>query len=141
MELKEKLVSSFMAFEEKIDVDSELHNVRTSAFKNFENKGFPTKKDKPFEVYSKETSNWTPGNYLYFDPETANLLAQNNYSDKTAGQKYDDLTGDIHYGWIFGWPSKIATFFGCLVAASLPITGFYIWWGRKNKNKKKNKNK
>jgi Fe-S cluster assembly protein SufD len=39
MELKEKLVSSFMAFEEQIDVHSELHDVRTTAIKNFENKG------------------------------------------------------------------------------------------------------
>ena len=38
MELKEKLISSFMAFEEKIDVNSDLHNVRTSAIKNFEHK-------------------------------------------------------------------------------------------------------
>lgn len=33
MELKEKLVSSFMAFEEQIDVNSDLHEVRTSAIK------------------------------------------------------------------------------------------------------------
>ena len=44
MELKEKLIASFMAFEEKIDTHSELHEVRTLAIKNFENKGFPTKK-------------------------------------------------------------------------------------------------
>ena len=36
MELKEKLVSSFMAFEEQIDVNSDLHELRTSAIKNFE---------------------------------------------------------------------------------------------------------
>jgi hypothetical protein len=34
-----------MAFE-RIDVHSELYDVRTS-HKNFENKGFPTKKTKP----------------------------------------------------------------------------------------------
>ena len=45
MELKEKLISSFMAFEEQIDVHSDLHDLRTAAIKNFENKGFPTKKD------------------------------------------------------------------------------------------------
>ena len=44
MDLKEKLVASFMAFEEQIDVHSALHDVRTSAIKNFENKGFPSKK-------------------------------------------------------------------------------------------------
>ncbi|TRX11562.1 Fe-S cluster assembly protein SufD [Flavobacterium gawalongense] len=52
MELKEKLLSSFMAFEERIDVQSELHDVRTSAIKNFENKGFPTKKDEAWKYTS-----------------------------------------------------------------------------------------
>jgi Fe-S cluster assembly protein SufD len=52
MELKEKLLSSFMAFEESIDVQTELHDVRTSAIKNFENKGFPTKKDEAWKYTS-----------------------------------------------------------------------------------------
>ncbi len=52
MELKEKLVSSFMAFEEQIDVTSQLHDVRTSAIKNFENKGFPTKKEEAWKYTS-----------------------------------------------------------------------------------------
>jgi Fe-S cluster assembly protein SufD len=52
MELKEKLLSSFMAFEERIDVLSELHDLRTSAIKNFENKGFPTKKDEAWKYTS-----------------------------------------------------------------------------------------
>ena len=33
MELKEKLLSSFMAFEEQIDVNSDLHEVRTLKIK------------------------------------------------------------------------------------------------------------
>ena len=52
MELKEKLLSSFMAFEEQIDVNSDLHEVRTSAIKNFENKGFPTKKEESWKYTS-----------------------------------------------------------------------------------------
>ena len=52
MDLKEKLVSSFMAFEEQIDVHSKLHDVRTSAIKNFENKGFPTKKEEAWKYTS-----------------------------------------------------------------------------------------
>ena len=55
MELKEKLLSSFMAFEEQIDVTSELHDVRTSAIKNFENKGFPTKKEEAWKYTSLNT--------------------------------------------------------------------------------------
>lgn len=52
MELKEKLISSFMAFEEKVDVTAELHDIRTSAIKNFENKGFPTKKEEAWKYTS-----------------------------------------------------------------------------------------
>lgn len=52
MELKEKLISSFMAFEEKVDVGTELHDLRTSALKNFEAKGFPTKKEEAWKYTS-----------------------------------------------------------------------------------------
>ncbi|REG89531.1 Fe-S cluster assembly protein SufD [Winogradskyella sediminis] len=44
MELKEKLVSSFMAFEDTVDVHSTIHDIRTEAIKSFEAEGFPTKK-------------------------------------------------------------------------------------------------
>ncbi|WP_300569313.1 Fe-S cluster assembly protein SufD [Flavobacterium sp.] len=52
MELKEKLIASFMAFEEKIDTRSELHEVRSQAIKNFESKGFPTKKEESWKYTS-----------------------------------------------------------------------------------------
>lgn len=52
MELKEKLLSSFMAFEEQVDVTSEVHDVRTLALKNFENKGFPSKKEEAWKYTS-----------------------------------------------------------------------------------------
>ncbi len=44
-----------MAFEEKIDVTTELHDIRTSAIKNFENKGFPTKKEEAWKYTSLNT--------------------------------------------------------------------------------------
>ncbi|MEI6866273.1 Fe-S cluster assembly protein SufD [Flavicella sp.] len=54
MELKEKLVSSFLAFENKveIDIDSNVHEIRSKAFNNFENLGFPTKKDEEWKYTS-----------------------------------------------------------------------------------------
>ena len=42
--LKEKLLSSFIAFEEQKNVDSYVHGIRTKAIKKFEQEGFPTKK-------------------------------------------------------------------------------------------------
>ncbi len=41
-----------MAFEEKIDIQSELHELRSNAIKNFENKGFPTKKEEAWKYTS-----------------------------------------------------------------------------------------
>ena len=41
-----------MAFEERVDVHTELHNIRTEAIKNFENKGFPTKKEESWKYTS-----------------------------------------------------------------------------------------
>ena len=55
MELKEKLLTSFMAFEEKIDFHPELHEVRSQAIKNFEIKGFPTKKEEAWKYTSLNT--------------------------------------------------------------------------------------
>ncbi len=52
MDLKEKLLSSFLAFEQKVDINSTLHDVRTDALKVFENKGFPTKKEEAWKYTS-----------------------------------------------------------------------------------------
>ncbi|MGB5819979.1 MAG: Fe-S cluster assembly protein SufD [Saonia sp.] len=52
MDLKEKLVSSFMAFESNVDVDHPVHDIRSEAIKNFEGKGFPTKKDEAWKYTS-----------------------------------------------------------------------------------------
>jgi uncharacterized iron-regulated membrane protein len=40
---------------------------------------------------------------------------------------------DVHTGAIGGLPTKILAFFASLIAASLPLTGFTIWYGRKKK--------
>ena len=44
MKLSEKLLSSFLAFELDININSPLHNIRTDAIKRFEKLGFPNKK-------------------------------------------------------------------------------------------------
>ena len=52
MDLKDKLLSSYMAFEEKFDENSSLHETRNLAIKNFENKGFPSKKEEAWKYTS-----------------------------------------------------------------------------------------
>jgi len=44
MELREKILSSYVAFENGVNINSDLHDIRTKALQNFEELGFPTKK-------------------------------------------------------------------------------------------------
>ena len=44
MELKDKLLSSYVAFENRVDINSDIHEIRSKAFQNFERLGFPSKK-------------------------------------------------------------------------------------------------
>lgn len=78
--------------------------------------------------------------YRYFDQYTLQektvkhiygRITQASLSDKLFRMNYD-----IHVGAIFGLAGKILAFFISLIAASLPITGFLIWWGRKRKQSK-----
>jgi len=54
MDLKDKLVTSFMAFENKgnVDLDSKVHGIRTEALERFEKNGFPTRKDEEWKYTS-----------------------------------------------------------------------------------------
>ena len=54
MELKEKMLSSFLALENKgsLDLDSNVHNIRSKAIQNFEHLGFPTKKEEAWKYTS-----------------------------------------------------------------------------------------
>ncbi len=52
MDLKEKLVSSFLVFEDQAEVDSYVHDVRNDAIKIFEEKGFPSKKEEAWKYTS-----------------------------------------------------------------------------------------
>ncbi|MBU3680958.1 MAG: Fe-S cluster assembly protein SufD [Flavobacterium sp.] len=52
MDLKEKLISSFLAFEAQVDVNTSVHDSRLEAIKCFETKGFPTKKEEAWKYTS-----------------------------------------------------------------------------------------
>ena len=46
MSLKEKLVSSFLAFELDADINSPVHDIRSKSIKGFEKIGFPNRKNE-----------------------------------------------------------------------------------------------
>ncbi|MFX1707653.1 PepSY-associated TM helix domain-containing protein [Chitinophaga sp. CC14] len=74
---------------------------------------------------------------LTFDQYSGELLGRRNDSHKNAGERLIDMNYDIHVGAIAGLPGKILAFIISLICASLPVTGFYVWWGKRKKSKKK----
>jgi uncharacterized iron-regulated membrane protein len=72
-------------------------------------------------------------NTLYFDQYSARPLGTDAFANKNNGEKLIYMNYDIHVGAIGGLPGKIIAFLVSLVCASLPITGFIIWRGKKKK--------
>ncbi len=60
------------------------------------------------------------------------------WEEASAATKLRKMNYDIHVGSILGFPGKVLAFLSSLIGASLPVTGFIIWWNRKGfgKNKK-----
>jgi uncharacterized iron-regulated membrane protein len=66
-------------------------------------------------------------------------LSNGLYKDASTGDVIKRMNYDLHVGAIFGLTGKILAFFASLIAASLPVTGFLVWWGRNHKVKYKPK--
>ncbi len=78
---------------------------------------------REFRFYDQYTLQRVKGGGLY----------GNTYASASRGEKLYRMNYDIHVGAIGGLPGKMLMFFASLICASLPITGFYIWWGRRKK--------
>ena len=78
---------------------------------------------------------------LFFDQYTLQPLQgqgpyAGRYTEASAADKLRRMNLEIHDGRILGLPGRIIVFIGSLVGASLPVTGFIIWF-RKQRNKKR----
>lgn len=74
-------------------------------------------------------------NFLYFDKNSGKLIRKRLYADDTNGFKARRVIFPIHTGSLLGWPTQLIALIVALITASLPITGFYIWWGKRSKKK------
>ncbi|WP_159472298.1 PepSY-associated TM helix domain-containing protein [Chryseobacterium sp. 18068] len=90
-----------------------------------------------FSVFVKHLSySYHKNSSLIFDENSGELLHTYNHEDKNFGEKTVAANYDIHVGSILGLPTKIIAFIVSLICASLPVTGFLVWWGRRKKTKK-----
>lgn len=108
-------------------------------------------KDEMFFVwYQGEKSPIITGSYpdamdfdhqsnLHFHPKTGKILSVNLYENKNSGMQLQEMNYGLHTGQFFGLTGKIIAFILSLFAAALPVTGFVIFWGRRNKKPKNKK--
>ena len=80
----------------------------------------------PYQFYKKS-------NEFEFDQYSGKILYTELYANYSVADKIKHSNRDLHTGQNFGVLGKFAAFLASLFAASLPITGFAIWWGRRKK--------
>ncbi|WP_439479947.1 PepSY-associated TM helix domain-containing protein [Chryseobacterium aquaticum] len=90
-----------------------------------------------FSVFVKHLSHsYHKNSSLIFDENSGELLHTHNHEDKDLGEKAIAANYDVHVGSILGLPTKIIAFIVSIICASLPVTGFLVWYGRRKKTKK-----
>lgn len=121
-----------------------LWNIHRTAVQENESIGvyFASLSTDPVEV----VINHRPGTYYnsdfyHYDQYTGKELpATGSYAGTFREAKLADkivrMNYDMHVGAILGLPGKLLAFFASLIAASLPVTGFLIWRGRRKTRSK-----
>lgn len=100
----------------------------------------PHQEDEPIRVTINQPNPLVyNSDHLYFDRYSGRQLSgrfQADLHEKTSPfRKINGLVYDIHFGTILGLPGRFLVFFASLIAASLPITGFMVWLGKRKKGK------
>src|SRR5690606_11386378 len=101
---------------------------------------YPEDEEDPIEIIAYQNNgSWYNRNEYYFDQYTLERYrAQGDvYEEAAFADQLMELNYDIHVGAVWGLPSKILAFLVSLVTASLPVTGFLVWWNKRKKKKKK----
>ena len=120
-------------------LDSALHQTRTlypsaEAFTISP----PSNSRGAINVYvQQDAGNRSVTHDAQFDQYSGELLRKRSHADKNSGEKLLAANYDIHVGAILGIPGKILAFLASLLCASLPVTGFMVWWGRRRTRKSK----
>ncbi|QJD77248.1 PepSY-associated TM helix domain-containing protein [Spirosoma rhododendri] len=71
--------------------------------------------------------------FLYFDLRTGLPTGQRLYDEETRGFKARRLIFPVHTGSMFGWPTKLIALLVALLTATLPLSGAYMWWQKRNR--------
>ncbi len=84
-----------------------------------------------FTIETDKGSNYARADDYFYDQYSGKLLSMQPFANLDNGQKVRRMNYYIHVGSIGGLTGKLLAFFASLIAASLPITGFIVWRGRR----------
>lgn len=134
LSVSDTLIQPASSIEDQVLQHAILDHGRPYANKRFY---FPFENNGVYRVYLAPEANIFYKDVSYhFDRRTGELLKKESPETKNNGEYVRDMYYDIHVGAILGLPGRLLMFFASLITASLPVTGFIMWWG---KRKKKNK--
>ncbi|MGJ3234887.1 PepSY-associated TM helix domain-containing protein [Marivirga sp.] len=107
----------------------------------YANISFPNeaKENPTYSVYLpfKGFSGWDLWDTYTYNADNGKMKTKLVHEDKSTGEKWRNSNYAWHVGSIFGWPTKVLASIISIICASLPITGFLLWYGRNNKKNKK----
>lgn len=102
--------------------------------------GLPSETNKVSMSFVQIKSNrdaWRGVSYYFYDGRTGKLIDVLPHHQKTLGMKWRNSNLELHTGRLYGLTSQLLAFFASLISASLPVSGFLIWWGKKKKKTKR----
>ncbi|MFW6289483.1 MAG: PepSY-associated TM helix domain-containing protein [Mariniphaga sp.] len=93
-----------------------------------------------FVEINRDPSTYWKMDFLFFDQYTLEEIqpehAYGKFDEAGLAEKVRRLNYDIHTGAVWGLPGKILAFIVSIFCASLPVTGFILWWKRQQQKKK-----
>lgn len=132
------LAKNNSVFDLTIPQTQELYS-QSSSFRiplNGKNKKGKELENIPVTVYGKD-GRYSERNLLFYDKYSGKLLSNKPHQKLTNAEKYANANYDIHVGSYLGIFGKILWFAAGLICTSLPVTGFWVWWGKRKKQGKK----
>lgn len=120
-----------------IDPIELMDKLATRFHKKYPNKNIrisnPHKGDDPIQVSIIDKGQIVPKvDHLYFDRYTLERLNGNFknglHQERSIFNRLQLMAYDIHFGSVIGLTGRLLVFVASLLGATLPITGFLIWW-------------
>jgi uncharacterized iron-regulated membrane protein len=94
--------------------------------------GLAQKPEDPVSIYLRQPEDPTAfgRSRVRVDRYRADVLVARDTRSSNWGEAVVDFTEAVHFGDIYGTPTRLIAFMSSLAAAGQVLTGFFIWWKR-----------